>query len=49
MEKLDKVSSDNLDLLEKCLRDIHRMDLVKKIQAYKNRGQSILRSLLTVV
>ncbi|KAI2659111.1 CASP8 and FADD-like apoptosis regulator [Labeo rohita] len=41
LEKLDKVSSDNLDLLEKCLRDIHRMDLVKRIQAYKNRGQNV--------
>ncbi|XP_073681563.1 CASP8 and FADD-like apoptosis regulator a [Garra rufa] len=41
LEKLDEVSSDKLDLLEQCLRDICRIDLVKKIQAYKNRGQNV--------
>lgn len=41
MEKLDEVSCDKLDLLEQCLRNIHRMDLVKRIQAYKNRGQNV--------
>ncbi|KAK2874134.1 hypothetical protein QQF64_003927 [Cirrhinus molitorella] len=41
LEKLDEVSSDKLDLLEQCLIDIHRIDLVKRIQAYKNRGQNV--------
>lgn len=45
LEKLNEVSCDKLDLLEQCLRNIHRNDLVKRIQAYKNRGQSFLRSL----
>lgn len=46
MEKLDEVSCDKVDLLEQCLGNIKRFDLVKRIQAYKNRGQSFLRSLL---
>ncbi|XP_059393675.1 CASP8 and FADD-like apoptosis regulator isoform X2 [Carassius carassius] len=37
LEKLDEVSCDKLDLLEQCLRNINRMDLVKRIQYYKNR------------
>jgi len=45
LEKLNEVSCDKLDLLEQCLRNINRNDLVKRIQAYKNRGQSFLRSL----
>uniref|UniRef100_A0A672MDI6 CASP8 and FADD-like apoptosis regulator n=1 Tax=Sinocyclocheilus grahami TaxID=75366 RepID=A0A672MDI6_SINGR len=43
LEKLDEVSCDKLDLLEQCLRNIHRMDLVERIEAYKNRGQSFMR------
>lgn len=45
LEKLDEVSCDKLELLERCLRNIKRMDLVKKIQAHQNRGQSFVRSL----
>lgn len=41
LEKLNEVSCDKLDLLEQCLRNIKRMDLVKRIQAYKNRGQNV--------
>ncbi|KTF71035.1 hypothetical protein cypCar_00041784, partial [Cyprinus carpio] len=41
LEKLDEVSCDKLDLLEQCLRNIHRMDLVKRIETYKNRGQNV--------
>ncbi|XP_067287699.1 CASP8 and FADD-like apoptosis regulator a [Pseudorasbora parva] len=41
LEKLDEVSCDKLDLLEECLRNIQRMDLVKRIQAYQNRGQNV--------
>lgn len=47
LEKLDEVSCDKLELLERCLRNIKRMDLVKKIQAYQNRGQSFVRSLFS--
>ncbi|CAM4731896.1 hypothetical protein PO909_020349 [Leuciscus waleckii] len=41
LEKLDEVSCDKLELLERCLRNIKRMDLVKRIQAYQNRGQNV--------
>ncbi|XP_067244093.1 CASP8 and FADD-like apoptosis regulator a [Chanodichthys erythropterus] len=41
LEKLDEVSCDKVDLLEQCLGNIKRFDLVKRIQAYKNRGQKI--------
>lgn len=41
LEKLDEVSCDKLDLLEQCLRNIQRIDLVKRIQAYQNRGQNV--------
>ncbi|KAB0391694.1 hypothetical protein E2I00_013934, partial [Balaenoptera physalus] len=35
LEKLNLVAPDHLDLLEKCLRNIHRIDLKTKIQKYK--------------
>lgn len=41
LEKLDEVSCDKLDLVEMCFKNIRRMDLVKRIQAYQNRGQNI--------
>ncbi|XP_043108759.1 CASP8 and FADD-like apoptosis regulator a isoform X2 [Puntigrus tetrazona] len=41
LEKLDELSCDKLDLLEQCLRNIRRLDLVIKIQAYKNRGENV--------
>ncbi|MGH0117505.1 UNVERIFIED_CONTAM: hypothetical protein FKN15_038025 [Acipenser sinensis] len=34
LEKLDKVSPDKLDLIEQCLRHIHRKDLEKKVLKY---------------
>lgn len=41
LEKLNEVSCEKLDFLEKCLKNIRRNDLVKKIQAYRNRGQNM--------
>ncbi|XP_038576271.1 CASP8 and FADD-like apoptosis regulator [Micropterus salmoides] len=35
LEKLDKVSPERVDILEKKLRDIGRVDLAKKVTAYK--------------
>ncbi|XP_074047763.1 CASP8 and FADD-like apoptosis regulator isoform X2 [Macrotis lagotis] len=35
LEKVNLIAPDKLDLLEKCLKNIHRMDLKKKIQTYK--------------
>ncbi|KAG1949815.1 CASP8 and FADD-like apoptosis regulator a [Pimephales promelas] len=41
LEKLDEVSCDKLELLEHCLKNLKRMDLVKRIQAYQKRGQNV--------
>ncbi|KAM8806551.1 CASP8 and FADD-like apoptosis regulator [Eudromia elegans] len=38
LEKLNLVASDQLDLLEDCFQNIHRMDLIKKIQKYKQEA-----------
>ncbi|XP_072473372.1 CASP8 and FADD-like apoptosis regulator isoform X2 [Notamacropus eugenii] len=35
LEKVNLLAPDKLDLLEKCLKNIHRIDLKKKIQKYK--------------
>uniref|UniRef100_A0A8D0GCX9 CASP8 and FADD like apoptosis regulator n=1 Tax=Sphenodon punctatus TaxID=8508 RepID=A0A8D0GCX9_SPHPU len=35
LEKLNLIASDQLDLIEDCLLSIHRVDLKKKIQKYK--------------
>ncbi|XP_058156365.1 CASP8 and FADD-like apoptosis regulator isoform X2 [Dasypus novemcinctus] len=39
LEKLNLLAPDQLDLLEKCLKNIHRMDLKTKIQKYKQSDQ----------
>lgn len=39
LEKLSLVAPDQLDLLEKCLKNIHRIDLKTKIQKYKQSAQ----------
>lgn len=39
LEKLNLVAPDQLDLLEKCLKNIHRIDLKTKIQKYKQSGK----------
>lgn len=38
LEKLDSVSPERLDVVEECLRNIGRIDLVKKLTTYKNSG-----------
>uniref|UniRef100_F7F390 CASP8 and FADD-like apoptosis regulator n=1 Tax=Monodelphis domestica TaxID=13616 RepID=F7F390_MONDO len=40
LEKVNLISPDKLDLLEKCLKNIHRIDLKKKIQKYKQSGKN---------
>ncbi|XP_018620742.1 CASP8 and FADD-like apoptosis regulator a isoform X1 [Scleropages formosus] len=37
LEKMDKVSSENVDLIEQCLQKIHRADLAKRVQWYQRR------------
>lgn len=39
LEKLNLVAPDELDLLERCLKTIHRIDLKTKIQKYKQSGK----------
>lgn len=39
LEKLNLIASDQLNLLEKCLKNIHRIDLKSKIQKYTQSGQ----------
>ncbi|XP_032968433.1 CASP8 and FADD-like apoptosis regulator [Rhinolophus ferrumequinum] len=39
LEKLNLVAPDQLDLLEKYLKNIHRIDLKTKIQKYKQSAQ----------
>ncbi|XP_044097233.1 CASP8 and FADD-like apoptosis regulator isoform X3 [Neovison vison] len=39
LEKLNLIAPDQLDLLEKCLKNIHRVDLKTKIQKYKQSAQ----------
>lgn len=41
LEKQDKVSSRSVSLVEECLRDIGRVDLAKKVNAYKMSGESV--------
>lgn len=45
LEKLDMVSSDSVNLVEECLSEIGRMDLAKKVTAYKmSAGTSVQHS-----
>ncbi|KAL2081513.1 hypothetical protein ACEWY4_023366 [Coilia grayii] len=37
LEKQGEVSSENMDLIEQCLRGVNRIDLVKKINQYKKK------------
>lgn len=39
LEKLNLIAPDQLDLLEECLKNIHRIDLKTKIQKYKQSSQ----------
>lgn len=40
LEKLDKVSSQSVDLVEECLLGIGRLDLTRKVSAYKKSGRN---------
>ena len=41
LERLDLVSPERVDFVEKCFRDIGRVDLSKKVTAYKMSGETI--------
>lgn len=40
LEKLNLIGSDQLNLLEKCLKSIHRIDLKTKIQKYTQSSKT---------
>ncbi|XP_026152299.1 CASP8 and FADD-like apoptosis regulator [Mastacembelus armatus] len=44
LEKLDLVSPERVDFIEKCLKDIDRVDLSKKVAAYKSVAVPELQS-----
>ncbi len=44
LEKLDKVSPERVDLVEECLTHIGRLDLAKKVAAYKMPGETAFYS-----
>ncbi|XP_053483569.1 CASP8 and FADD-like apoptosis regulator isoform X1 [Ictalurus furcatus] len=39
LEKLDQISSTRMDVMEKYLRAIHRVDLAKKLSQYQSRAE----------
>lgn len=39
LEKLDEISPERLDIVEECLINIGRVDLAKKVAAYKMSGE----------
>lgn len=41
LEKLDIVSPERVDFVEECLRNIDRLDLAKKVTAYKMSGETV--------
>lgn len=41
LEKLDVVSPERVDVVEECLIDIGRLDLAKKVTAYKTPGETL--------
>ncbi|XP_076026116.1 CASP8 and FADD-like apoptosis regulator [Genypterus blacodes] len=41
LEKLDKISSERVDLIEECLRNIGRVDLAKKVHLYQRSGENL--------
>lgn len=42
LEKLDKVSPESVDFVEECLINIGRVDLARKVTAYKMPGETVL-------
>lgn len=49
LEKLDKVSSERVDFIEECLRNIGRVDLAKKINVYRMSGESIFNFYILIL
>ncbi|XP_029789954.1 CASP8 and FADD-like apoptosis regulator isoform X2 [Suricata suricatta] len=49
LEKLNLIAPDQLDLLEKCLKNIHRIDLKRKVQKYKQSAQGAETSYISAL
>uniref|UniRef100_A0A669Q2V4 CASP8 and FADD-like apoptosis regulator n=1 Tax=Phasianus colchicus TaxID=9054 RepID=A0A669Q2V4_PHACC len=49
LEKLNLVAPNQLDLIENCFRNIHRIDLIKKIEKYKQEGKILLHCLVLII
>ncbi|XP_033878207.1 CASP8 and FADD-like apoptosis regulator isoform X2 [Acipenser ruthenus] len=47
LEKHDKVSPNKVDLIEQCLRHIHRKDLEKKVLKYRRSSQALRPNIVT--
>lgn len=43
------MAPNQLDLIENCFRNIHRIDLIKKIEKYKQEGKILLYCLVLIV
>lgn len=49
LEKLNLVAPNQLDLIENCFRNIHRIDLIRKIQNYKHEGKMLFLHWLLLI
>ncbi|KAJ8392635.1 hypothetical protein AAFF_G00073090 [Aldrovandia affinis] len=49
LEMLDQVSCEKVDLIYECLRNVHRMDLAKKVQLYQRKAAGETSKLNDVV
>uniref|UniRef100_A0A8C3AQ17 CASP8 and FADD-like apoptosis regulator n=1 Tax=Cyclopterus lumpus TaxID=8103 RepID=A0A8C3AQ17_CYCLU len=49
LEKLDIVSPERVDFVEQCFRNIGRVDLAKKVTAYKMSGKTCIHSPIQMV
>ncbi|XP_072731044.1 CASP8 and FADD-like apoptosis regulator isoform X4 [Ciconia boyciana] len=45
LEKLNLVAPNQLDLIENCFQNIHRIDLIRKIQKYKHEAEPVHMSI----
>lgn len=49
LEKLNLVAPNQLDLIENCFQNIHRIDLMRKIQKYKHEGKMLFLHWLLLI
>lgn len=49
LEKLNLVAPNQLDLIENCFKNIHRVDLIRTIQKYKHEGKVLFLHWLLLI